>query len=135
MIRPCLCALLVAVPCLAAPSSRLRVDPKGALRIPVATVKGLGVKIARDGSFWIQFPQPPLPKPKPKPHTPKPSHEEEHEHDGELTRSPFKILVAIDRGMAVVPRTRLWKGVFVPERPGVVYEAIASGNTLVLSRK
>ena len=125
---------LIPVAGLAAPSARLKVDGQGALRIPAATIKALNVKVARDGSFWVQFPQPHRPAPKPpKPAPDKPSgHYDPHDHM--VAPSALKVLTTLDRGVAVVPHTRVEQGVAVPDRPGTVYLATASGNTLVLSR-
>jgi hypothetical protein len=135
-------ALLVGVglasPSLAAPTARLRVDAKGALRIPAATIKALKVKTARDGSFWVQFPQPKRPAAKPVPAKPvvqKPrTGHDDHDHEHMAPPSPLKVLTAVDRGVAVVPRTHLENGVYVPGQPGTLYVATGSGNTLLLSR-
>ena len=126
---------LLPVAGLAAPSARLKVDAKGSLRIPAATIKALHVKMARDGSFWVQFPQPHRPAPKPPKQAPdKPTgHYDPHDHM--VAPSALKVLTALDRGVAVVPHTRLEQGVAVPDRAGTVYLATAAGNTLVLSRQ
>jgi hypothetical protein len=128
--RPSLLITLLAAATLSAPaqgakSARVTVDRKGALRIPTATLKQLGVKPDRDSSVWIEFPAPPTPKPKVRPPLapakPQP-------------RLPIRILTPVDKGFAMIGRTRIDGGSYVPGAPGTVYLATGAASTIVLKK-
>jgi hypothetical protein len=126
LYRSALTAAALVLPALAAPSARVRVDAKGSLRIPAATIKKLGVKPDRGGNIWVQFPAPPLPS-----------------ASATIPKKPVKgvpataprILVPIDKGAALVPQTRLGHGVSVPGPAGTVYVASGSASVLVLKKQ
>jgi len=113
------------LPALAAKSTRVRVDRKGAVRIPVATLKGLGVKPDRDGSVWFEFPAPPAPKPKVRiPRAPRLPQ----------AQDPVRLLSAVDKGVATLERTRVKGWGYLPGAPGTVYLATGSGNSIILKK-
>ncbi|MGV3720239.1 MAG: hypothetical protein ACO1SX_04950 [Actinomycetota bacterium] len=120
-----LLAATLAAPALGAKSARVTVDRKGALRIPIATLKQLGVKPDRDSSIWIEFPPPPAPKPKVSPPL----------APAKLQpRLPIRILTPVDKGVAVIGRTRIDGGRYVPGAPGTVYLATGAASTVVLKK-
>lgn len=125
IVLSAIAAAVLTAPAGAAPAVRVKVDEKGVLRIPAATLKKLGVKPDRDQSVMVEFPRPPQPTPRvPVPLAPK---------QPEI-RQPLRILVPVDRGMVRVPRTRVDAQIYVPGPPGQEYRATGSGNVVILKK-
>jgi hypothetical protein len=127
----CALAGLYSTPAPAAPapkpkSARVTVDRKGVLRIPVATLRQLGVKPDREGSVWVEFPTPPTPKRKVRsPLSPNPPQQ---------SRVPIRVLTPVDKGLVTIGRTRIDTGDHIPGAPGTVYLATGAANTVMLKK-
>lgn len=120
-----LAALALSSPAVSAPSARLKVDGKGTLRISAETLRKLGVKPDRDGAIWLEFPPAPTPRPKVAvplalPRTVRPS--------------PLRVLTPVDKGVAILPRTRIDGKTFLPGPPGTVFVATGSTHTVRLKK-
>lgn len=99
----------------------MNVDAKGRIRIPAATLKQLGVTPDRTGSIWVVFQLPPRAQVRPP----------RSLRTVDAAVAP-RVLVPVDKGYAVVPRTRLDRKVYVPGAPGTKYFATGSGHELTL---
>jgi len=104
-------------------TTTVTVDKRGAIRIPVATLRQVGVKPDRTGAVWIRFP---LPAAEKRPNRPPGATRDL------LPMLPSRILLSVDKGQVVFSRTRVGKKSFMPGAPGTKYLASGSGNELVL---
>ncbi|HEU4753539.1 MAG TPA: hypothetical protein VFU47_10570 [Armatimonadota bacterium] len=138
-----LCCLLLAPAGHTAPSTRVRVDGKGVLRLTRAQLHALGVAPAKDGMVGVQFPLPPeKPRPKspakPAAKTParKPAAPKTPAHAHELPaeeRAPTVWSYLRPDGSVLVGRTRAGAG-YLPGPPGTLYTATGAKNRVVLKR-
>lgn len=127
-MTPCVISLLLvsvcfAPPVLAARTASVVVDKKGSIRIPVATLRQIGVKPDRAGSVWLQFPIPEA--------------EVRHPRPPRSIRSlpaplPLRVLVPVDKGQVAFARTRIGMKSHVPGPPGTRYIASGTGSEVIL---
>ena len=121
------CHLLFVLSCVSQPARAARtvtvvVDKRGSIRIPVSTLRQIGVKPDRSGSVWIQFPLPAAERPRVRPPL-----------SPRIRQTiPPRLLVAVDKGQVIFSRTRIGMKSHVPGAPGTKYLASGSGNEVVL---
>jgi hypothetical protein len=128
---PLLCVGASLPAAFAAAPVRVTVDQKGALRVPAATLKRLGVKMERNGMVCVQFPTPvrKLQGTKIKgPHG-------EHTH-GAVPQQPPRLWTPLRKdGSLFVPRQRMVPNDnYVPGPAGTVYVALVEQGRLVLKQ-
>jgi len=127
-----LTALLCAAQSLAAPSAKVTVDKRGALRIPQATLKALQVKPAKNGMVCLEFALPPATPPVAPDHPGERA--EPHVRSTPVPPARFWVPVSHD-GTAVLTRSQEGGGkMALPGAPGTAYLAIGKQGHVVLKR-
>lgn len=116
-----LASSLLIQPAHAARAVPVKVDAKGRVRIPAATLKQLGVTPDRTGSIWVVFKLPARAQVRPP-----------RSLQTVDAAVPPRVLVPVDKDYAMVPRTRIDRKVYVPGAPGTKYLATGSGHELTL---
>jgi hypothetical protein len=122
-LLPALLAALAAAPVWAAPSTRVRVDPKGVLHLSAAQLKALGVSPSREGYLGVQFLRPPQPAVARK--------KGEHTHAAPDLAPTVWASVRRDRSVSV-GETRIGPKEYLPGSPGTLYVATAAKGMVVL---